>query len=94
LCRNSIHNIHNTTLADKMRLQSFLPQLLPWFLLAEAVPAQNTLQQTCAGLKNLSTCKFEFSVPYGINVTMKTVPDKKVPISTILTAKGLLIVWL
>ncbi|KAK2699863.1 hypothetical protein QWA68_000710 [Fusarium oxysporum] len=60
-----------------MRLQSFLPQLLPWFLLAEAVPAQNTLQQTCAGLKNLSTCKFEFSVPYGVNVTMKTVPDKK-----------------
>nr|RBQ85295.1 hypothetical protein FVER53263_03528 [Fusarium verticillioides] len=60
-----------------MRLQSFLPQFLPLFLLADAALAQNTLQQTCAGLKNLSTCKFEFSVPYGVNVTMKTVPDKK-----------------
>ncbi|KAF5543145.1 hypothetical protein FMEXI_7161 [Fusarium mexicanum] len=59
-----------------MRLQSLFPQLLPWFLLAEVAFAQNTLQQTCTGLKNLSTCKFEFSVPYGVNVTTKTVPDK------------------
>ncbi|KAF4439230.1 hypothetical protein FACUT_4307 [Fusarium acutatum] len=60
-----------------MRLQSFLPQLLPWFLLAEATLAQNTLKQTCTGLKNLSKCKFEFSVPYGVNATIKTVPDRK-----------------
>ncbi|KAG5790941.1 hypothetical protein H9Q69_009989 [Fusarium xylarioides] len=60
-----------------MRLQTLLPQLLPWFLLAETALAQNTLQQTCTGLKNLSKCKFEFSVPYDVNVTMKTVPDKK-----------------
>ncbi|KAF5966311.1 hypothetical protein FBULB1_11722 [Fusarium bulbicola] len=60
-----------------MRLQSLFPQLLPCSLLAEVAFAQNTLQQTCAGLKNLSTCKFEFSVPYGVNVTVKTVPDKK-----------------
>ncbi|KAF5650869.1 hypothetical protein F25303_4246 [Fusarium sp. NRRL 25303] len=60
-----------------MRLQSFLPQLLPWCLLAESALAQNTIQQTCTGLKNLSACKFEFSVPYGLNVTVKTVPDRK-----------------
>ncbi|KAF5568313.1 hypothetical protein FPHYL_2851 [Fusarium phyllophilum] len=60
-----------------MRLQTLIPQLLPWFLLAETALAQNTLQQTCAALKNLSECKFEFSVPYGVNVTVKTVPDKK-----------------
>ncbi|RBA19167.1 hypothetical protein FPRO05_10096 [Fusarium proliferatum] len=60
-----------------MRLTDFIPKLLPWLLLAEAALAQNTIQQTCAGLKNLSACKFEFSVPYGVNVTMKTVPDRK-----------------
>ncbi|KAI1038930.1 hypothetical protein LB503_007940 [Fusarium chuoi] len=60
-----------------MRLTNFIPKLLPWLVLAEAALAQNTLQQTCTGLKNLSTCKFEFSVPYGVNVTMKTVPDRK-----------------
>ncbi|KAG4289941.1 hypothetical protein FPRO06_04763 [Fusarium proliferatum] len=60
-----------------MRLTNFIPQLLTLFFLAEAALAQNTLQQKCTGLKNLSTCKFEFSVPYGVNVTMKTVPDRK-----------------
>ncbi|KAF5226947.1 hypothetical protein FAUST_12087 [Fusarium austroamericanum] len=60
-----------------MRPRSFLSQLLPSFLFAEAALAQNTIQQTCTGLKNLSTCKFEFSVPYGVNLTMKTVPDRK-----------------
>ncbi|CAF3443473.1 unnamed protein product [Fusarium graminearum] len=60
-----------------MRPRSFLSQLLPSFLFAEAALAQNTIQQTCIGLKNLSTCKFEFSVPYGVNITMKTVPDRK-----------------
>ncbi|KAF5627430.1 hypothetical protein F52700_8355 [Fusarium sp. NRRL 52700] len=60
-----------------MRLQSLFPRLLSLFLLAESGFAQNTIQQTCTGLKNLSTCKFEFSVPYGVNVTVKTVADKK-----------------
>ncbi|KAF5575075.1 hypothetical protein FPANT_11481 [Fusarium pseudoanthophilum] len=60
-----------------MRLQRFLPQLLHLFLLADAALAQNTLQQTCSGLKNLSKCKYEFPVPYGVNVTLKTVPDRK-----------------
>ncbi|KAF5968348.1 hypothetical protein FCOIX_11466 [Fusarium coicis] len=61
-----------------MKLRSFLLQLLPLFLLADAALAQNTLEQTCTGLKNFSKCKFEFSVPYGVNVTLKTVPDKKI----------------
>ncbi|KAG4255430.1 hypothetical protein FPRO04_03962 [Fusarium proliferatum] len=60
-----------------MRLTDFIPKLLPWLLLAEAAIAQNTIQQTCTGLKNLSACKLEFSVPYGVNLTMKTVPDRK-----------------
>ncbi|KAI1034886.1 hypothetical protein LB505_011564 [Fusarium chuoi] len=60
-----------------MRFTNFAPKLLPWLVLAEAAVAQNMLQQTCTGLKNLSTCKFEFSVPYGVNVTMKTVSDRK-----------------
>ena len=54
----------------------FIIQLLSYVLLAYA--AQTTLSEACSGLKNLSSCKFKFSVPTGFTVKTKEVSEKKV----------------
>ena len=54
----------------------FIIQLLSYVLLAHA--AQTTLLEACSGLKNLSSCKFKFSVPTGFTVKTKEVSEKKV----------------
>ena len=56
--------------------QLFFIQLLPCVLLTHA--AQATLSEACSGLKNLSSCKFKFSVPTGFTLKTKEVSEKKV----------------
>ncbi|KAH7207135.1 hypothetical protein DER44DRAFT_810739 [Fusarium oxysporum] len=58
-----------------MKMNILLAQLLSYVLLAHC--AQSTLSETCAGLQNLSTCKFKFSVPTGFTVNTKEVTEKK-----------------
>ncbi|KAF5531193.1 hypothetical protein FNAPI_13344 [Fusarium napiforme] len=71
-----------------MKINIVLAQLLPYALLAHG--AQSTLSETCAGLQNLSGCKFKFSVPTGFTLNKcktkkkKTIlcPTKKEPSKT------------
>ncbi|EWZ43076.1 uncharacterized protein FOBCDRAFT_273212 [Fusarium oxysporum Fo47] len=58
-----------------MKMNILLAQLLSYVLLAHCT--QSTLSETCAGLQNLSTCKFKFSVPTGFTVNTKEVTEKK-----------------
>ncbi|KAL9570261.1 hypothetical protein ACKAV7_005769 [Fusarium commune] len=61
-----------------MKMNILLAQLLSYVLLAHC--AQSTLSETCAGLQNLSTCKFKFSVPTGFTVNTKEVTEKKMDV--------------
>ncbi|KAG7416179.1 hypothetical protein Forpe1208_v005643 [Fusarium oxysporum f. sp. rapae] len=61
-----------------MKMNILLAQLLSYVLLAHC--AQSTLSETCAGLQNLSTCKFKFSVTTGFTVNTKEVTEKKMDV--------------
>ncbi|KAI7771930.1 hypothetical protein LZL87_006206 [Fusarium oxysporum] len=61
-----------------MKMNILLVQLLSYVLLVHC--AQSTLSETCAGLQNLSTCKFKFSVPTGFTVNTKEVTEKKMDV--------------